>query len=1227
MRIPYGQKGCFAKGVLVSTPTGEVPIESIQIGDKVLSFNSDGDLQESVVLDLIRHEPLEVWKYTFWGRVSVEATPSHWILNQFNTFAEIGNLTEEDCVINHDGHLLPLISAVRVKDQVTYNLSVSPNHTYIANGIRVHNGGRRGDLRGLPRGRKGSKGKGGGGARAATEAPNTLQSKATASVLDVLSEGEILGLVDGQKSILFDETPLENDNGELNFQNIVWDIRYGLPDQEYMKGFPAAEAENSVSQLVTHAIPVIKTINSTSATSARVTIRLPSLLQQDKSTGDISATEVSIKISVTPNDGIERDIITDTISGKTNSPWNKSYKFELPGQSPWAIKLTKVSADAADLSIQKDVYWDSYTEIIDHKFIYPDTAYIGLSVDSLSFDGRVPSRSYDLYGIICKIPTNYDPIAKTYTGLWDGSFKRAWTDNNAWILYDVITTPRYWGDGSDIFGSVITDEQVDKYSFYDAGQYCDELIPDGKGGMEPRFTFNASIFEREDAFNVLQAIASSFRAMIFWCRGQIMISVDRPGDADKLITEANVFNGQITYQGSSLSSRHTQAIASYNEPSDGYHAAVAIYENQEKRRKYGTNTSDTVAYGCTRKSQAWRWAAWIVETEWAETQTATFEVTFDEADLMPGQLIKIADRTIAGFRGGGRIVSATYNTIVLDDTVTLEFGQTYTLSVMLPSGKPEDRTVVNGIGNTNTLILDSDLPEIPNSFGIWILGSNSVQPRMFRVVSIIENEKNRFQVTALYHDPTKYDRIEQNIHIEEPNYSNLPTGSITPPSNLVVAEKLYQDGSVVRSSADISWTPSTDSRVSLYEVQISTPTVAFLTYETTSLNYTTLQDTTQGLYSFRVRGVSSAGQVSSWISLIDINILALSAPPADVNFFDVSILGTTAYLNWDIGTELNVKYYQIKFAPSLTGVTWTSSSVLVNSISPGHTSITVPAMVGTYLIKAVSFLEVESINATLVVTNTSSIENLNVVYTFNEEPTWAGTKSGVLVSGINELFLDSTDDITDWVDVSLITNVAISGEILDTGEYTFSNYVDLGGIFTSRVTPQLSIYGEDFAALTVDQWIDISTITDISSNSSSGFGSQLQIAVSDLAHPAGYGAWQNFVIGDYTARSMKFKLILYSYNPTVTPKVQSASISIDMPDRVDGQNNVNCPIIGLTITYNPAFKQTPAFVISGSTMATGDYYTLSAETATSVTVQFFNSSNIAISRNFNWVARGWGYVT
>ncbi len=1060
------------------------------------------------------------------------------------------------------------------------------------------------------RGAKGG-GKGGGGtSRAAKEQPNTLQSNTIARVIDVVSEGEIGGLVDGLKSVYFDDTAVMNSDGSYNFSGVKITERTGTPDQTYVSGFPSVESEVVVGLEVLKTTPITRTITDADATAVRVKVQIPALTRQDTSTGDLGGYSVTFRIDIKPNGGTwgtaPLDIATNpvTISGKTTSPYEASYRIALPeGGAPWDIRVVRITDDQTTLgaNIQARTYWSTYTIVVDNKLQYPDTALFGVEVDAQQFSQEVPSRAYEVYGLKILVPQNYDPATRSYTGLWNGTFKRAWSDNPAWVLYDILTNKRYG------LGTSISSINLDKFSLYEIAQYCDELVDDGFGGLEPRYTFNGVLNTREEAYRVIAAISSCFRGMVYWSSGMVTATTDKPADPVKLVTPANVIDGAFNYQGSSLKSRHSVAVVRYNDPDNGYDSGVVVVEDPEMVQQMGwVPTPDISAYGCTSKGQAYRLGKWTLDAERYSTEVVSYKAALDHADIKPGDIVSIADPHYAGARYGGRLVSASGSTLVLDDYISLSGGESYTISVVMPDGTIEERPITSASGAIyNTISIGgADLPYTPDAGAMWVVTGTNVAPRQFRIVSIVESEKNIFEVSGLFHDPNKYARVEQGVYLEDVPYSLLPSGPIKPPMNITHTEYLYKVNSVLRSAVTLSWSASPDPRVGFYEVTMRRPGNDY--FESVKVTATTsidIEDTPDGVYVFRVRAIDGLGNKSQFLEETR-TVLGLLYPPADVTGLKISNIGAQATLSWNKSNDLDLAYYTIKFTPALSNPQWGAGVVLVERVPKEASTAQVPTLVGSYMIKAVDSSGKESDGIAFVSTNVRNINQYNVVSTVDEHLLWGGSHSNTHIDAGN----------LKLVDFSTI------------GTYTFSGYQDFGGVFTVRIVAGVTASGE-IPSDSIDEWITLSSVQRMTNADPSNWGVEIQVSTTD-DDPSGsptWSDWSTFQIGYYTTRAMKFRAVLRSNDGLTGPNIAGLSVIIDLEDRTESGDDVLTNTSGESVVlFARAFKAIPAIGVAAQDMGGGDYYTISSKSRSGFTVNFYNASDVGVQRTFDWIAKGYG---
>ena len=497
------------------------------------------------------------------------------------------------------------------------------------------------------------------------EDPNTLRSNTVIALLDLVSEGPIEGLVDGLKSVYLDDTPVENADGSMNFNGVSIDQRTGEPDQAIIQGFDDIVTSHSANVELTDTVTGTFTVTDSNVDAVKIRVRVPQLYEI-KSNGDQVKYQIPYKIEMQTSVTAYAVILNRTIEGKTVAGYEEERWFQLPpGEDPWTFRISRRNAPSTSVGIQDAIFFVGYTEIIEERINYRNSSIYGMRANIEQFGTRAPRRSYDIRGLKIVIPSNYDPDTRIYTGMWDGTFSTAWTDNPAWVVYDLLSSNRY-GLGELLPTSFLT--QI-KWQLYTISQYCDGLVPDGVGGMEPRFTFNGVINTKKDALGALLAVVSNFRAMLYWSSGGLYLSQDAPKDPTRIVTKANVKDGLFTYEGSALGTRHTVAHVRWNDPKDGYRIATEIVEDQDAIRRYGYRVKTIHAIGCTSRGQANRDGKRLLFSEVNETEIVSYSAGFDHADTAPGEIIQVADEDRAGVRLGGRVLSRNGRTLTLDADV------------------------------------------------------------------------------------------------------------------------------------------------------------------------------------------------------------------------------------------------------------------------------------------------------------------------------------------------------------------------------------------------------------------------------------------------------------------------------------------------------------------------------------------------------------------------------
>ncbi|QIG76097.1 tail host specificity protein J [Rhizobium phage RHph_I4] len=1072
----------------------------------------------------------------------------------------------------------------------------------------------------LVSGRKGKKGDSGG-----KESPNTLRSKATARLLDLLGEGEIKGLVNGAKSIYLDETPLMSQSGDYNFKGVSWDIRVGLPDQSVIPGAKGVDAITNVGVEVKYGVPITRALSDPDYNSCVVTIRIPTLSKADDK-GNIKPTTVSFRIDIRYQGGPWSTTTGDvTLTGKCVSPYDKQFYFVLPknpsgASAPWEIRVTRLTEDSDSIKLQNQTVFSSIQGSIEAKFSYPYSALVGMVIDAEQFNGSIPSRAYEVYGRIIQVPSNYTTRLydangnitrnSSYSGGWDGTFKWEWTNNPAWIFYDLIVNNRFG------LGEFIDPSQVDKWGLYTIAKYCDEMVPNGYGGMEPRMTFNGVISQKREAYDALATMASCFRGMAYWSSGSIMVAQDAPKDPTVLANPSNVIGGVFDRNSSALKARHTVCMVAFNDPRDFYKTNYEVYQNEDGILKYGYRETRIDATGCTSRGQAHRMAKWTVLTELYEKATITYQAGSDHAGVRPGDIVAINDPSQAGAEYGGRLREDCTDTILsLDLPIVFEAPNEYWVSVQMPDGSVEERPIeISAYGaETYQVTLATPLSTAPDPQSMWIVSKTGLEPELFRVITIKESEPHIYDVMGLQYEPSKFDAVDIDAAFELIDTSDIPTGDLVPPTAATFEEypmSVANIGTVF--AVDWSVTPSKDPRIAQYEwwmqsIEEDGTTSAWTMVDTTYDPLVTIQSLEPGYYNFRVRATGAlTGTVSAYLTSMSVNILGSNLPPTNVDAFRVNILGEMASLSWTVPTTLNVAHYELRYTPLTENVQWSAATILVEQVS--GFGIQVPALKGTYLIKAVSYTGVYSPIAKMVVNDTENIAAMNAVQEYNEHPTFLGTKTDteVVLEGLQLVETDNT--------------------FPPEGTYNFQNTLDLGGIYTSRLTANIDVFGRD-TRNTMSSWGLLSGLEAMSSVGSDLWDLALEYRVSNQASTDPlivWSDWETFIIGDVTFRSIQFRVRLFSLNSAVTPVIRSLSVKIDMPDRIISNKDVLVPTAGLAIAFDPPFKHLTGIAIADQDMATGDRKVITAKSETGFAIRYFNSSGTAVARTFDYTAVGYG---
>lgn len=1075
---------------------------------------------------------------------------------------------------------------------------------------------------------------------APSEANDTLRSVQYASVTDLLSEGEIQGLDNGERSIYLNGTPVQGSSGTNNFSGYQYRFAYGTQGQLDLIGANEAQVERPVNVEVTNAVPVTRTVTNQYVRFVRITIQVPAL-QIIQANGNIVGHEVNFDIRV--DSGSTGNFVTAqslAIRGKTTVAYQRDYLIDISSYNfPVGIRIVRTSPDETSVRRQNRTIWSSYTEIGRGRFSYPNSAYIWLRFDSRQFDS-IPARKYLLRGIKIQLPSNATVDTSThlgrvtYAGVWDGTFGAAtWCSDPAWILWDLLTNTRY--------GAGIPASNLDRYDFYAISQYCNALVSNGRGGQEPRFSCNIVMNSRDEVFNVIQEFVALFRGIAYYGAGSMVVLQDKPADSQYLLTPANVVDGLFNYSGSSQKTRHTTATVAYQSYDTLGEVSYEYVELADAVAKFGVINKDIKAIGCYSQGQAHRLGKWALLSEQNLTETVTFSVSLDSGIVLrPGMVIDIADPVKAGTRKGGRISAATTTAITTDDT-NLTIGAGGTLSVLLPTGLVETRNVSSV--SSGVVTVTSAFSEAPNPQSIWVAQETGLQTQQFRVISVAESEDNIYGVTALAYNASIYAAAESNINLQTRDITNL-SGLPSPPTGLTGTEHLYEDGQTVKTAFELSWI-SPIQRVSSFRLQYRIDNDNWTERETTSPSIR-ITDLREGTLYVRIRSVNGLGGLSA-PAAAQFTLAGKTAIPGNVQNLTIEpISANSARLRWDATVDLDVRVggrVHIRHSNLTNGsATWSNSVDLIPAVAGYNTEAVVPLVEGEILVKFEDDGGRQSAAEASVIVDFPETLNRLLVQSRREDadsPPFQGTKTDTFYSTeFDALTLDGDALLDAIADFDLISAMDYLGEIQASGEYAFLNTLDLESIYSldlSRFFVTRGFYPND---LIDSRMGDVDTWSDWDGAIVDSVNARLYMRRTD-DNPSGtptWTSWQEFVNGTFSGRAFQFKAELTSSDPSENILIDELGYQATFQQRTEQSvGTVTSGAGTYSVTFANRFytgvaslgtanTSLPSIGIVAQNMATGDYFNVTNVTGTGFDVTFRNSAGTAVSRNFLWTAVGYG---
>jgi len=1105
------------------------------------------------------------------------------------------------------------------------------------------------------------KGGGGGGGGSANVTKDNLDSRQVARIIDLLGEGEIAGFPSARnyaqgttaynnallKDVYLNNTPIlrqgadDNNpqNADFNFDRTgaVFEFRTGTQYQDYTANVGDANQRTlQVSTKVTNASPVTRSITDTDVNSVRLTIGTPAL-QIFKSNGDVEGAKIQYEIKVSYSGGPYTTVLASEIVGRTADLYQRVHRIDLTASPPVDIRVVRISPDApasGSNTENSDFFWYDYTEKINAKTIYPNSALFAVKISAEQFSS-IPSRAYRIRGLKVSIPNNATVNSTNgrliYAGVWNGTFAAAqWTTDPAWILWDLLTSTRYG------FGDHIDVAQLDRYSFLAASQYCAEVVSNGKGGQEPRFACNVVLQTQEQAFKLINDLCSVFRAMPFWSAGTLEIAQDRPLDFSYIFNQTNVTEEGFTYSGSGLKTRHTVVVVQYFDM-DLRDLAYEVVEDKTGIDKFGVVKTEISAFACTSQSQARRVGEWLLYTEQNETEVVSFATDIAAGiSVRPGDLVKIADPVRAGVSRSGRCTTGSTTTSVkLDrsDVVLFPSGPppNFTFNVLLPNG-----TLAVVPGSTlggNTVSLGTTLAVAPVVGSPWTIGTSEVAMSTWRVLSISEDQDN-YKITAVAYNSGKYNYVERDIPLSARDVSDLnqPPNA---PTNLDVNEVLYESNGQVLSKLIVSWRAA--DRALNYELRYRYNNGNWVTRTTRAID-AEIQNSDVGTYEIDVVAIGAINGKRSTPALITFVALGKTAPPTSIPDLNIAPIDQhSAELYWPQSVDIDVRIggkIRIRHSPLIDGTaSWGLSNDITPAVAGSSTRKIVPLLEGTYLIRATDSLGNESADVASVIVDLPAPQDLLLVQEYREEdntPPFNGTATDMYYDATeNGLALASitlVDDMAtdgNWDGLGLIDNI---GGAISEGSYVFSETLDLGAIYDLGMQRILKTRAFE-PGNTWDERLELIDLwDDIDGDDLGAANCEMYVRVTNDA-PSGtptWKPWQPFVNNTHRGRGFQFKVEATSANSAQNLVIEELGVETHFERRTELQRNLSSGASAFAVTFPTNFYGTPSVGITAQDMATGDFFTLSSISRTGFTVTFRNSAGTIVNRTFDYQAVGHG---
>jgi predicted phage tail protein len=1013
-------------------------------------------------------------------------------------------------------------------------------------------------------------------------------------------------------------------SSDFNFSDVHFESRLGTANQTHIAGISDIETETTVGVAVTNGTPVSRSITNSNINAVRVTIGF-NALQKFEDNGDISGTSVDIRIQIIQNNGTTTTPIDDTITGKSASAYFRDYRINIPSgfSFPITVRVIRDTADSSVTTLQNGTVFSSFTTIIDKQNAYPNTAHVALRVDAEQFP-QMPRAMFRVRGVKIKIPHNATVRADgslSFSGVFNGTLKtnKEYCNCPAWLLYNLLTESRYG------FGDHISESQLDKFAFYSASVYNNELISDNEGGTQPRFSCNAVIQNQQDAYKLVGELCSVMRVQAYYQAGSITITQDRPTDPSYLFTLANVLPDGFSYTNTSKRIKYTVINVQFFDM-ETQEFDYETVEDTSLQAKFGFVVKNIRAFATTSRGMAHRLGKWFLYTQANEGEVVTFTTTLEAGTLVRvGAVIKIADPVRSGIRRGGKVKSATTQSITVDDSAETDLPTTNNpfISVVMPDGTVS-RASVASISN-NVININGSLPQAPNPNTVWILENDTAETQLFRVVGVTEVSALTYQISAVFHNTGKYAFVEDGTTLPSRTITTL-TDKKPAPSNLSASEKIVVVNNRAISKVFVNW--QAVAGVQEYRVQYRFNNGNFTTVTVSKTDFE-IFNSEKGTYEIRVFSYNALRQPSANPNTTVINTVGKTAPPANVQNLRIEPISPKLIrLRWDASVDTDVVhggFCRIRHSPKTDGSGTFQNATDIDKLAGNSTQITVPFIEGEYLVRFEDDTgNLSTSSASIIIDLPDALGALTVQTRRedNDSPKFQGNKT-------NLTFDSSTNSIK-------LTNPATNA----TGEYEFNEVLDLGAVFSLDLKRHVLSEGFYSGSLFDSRTALIDTWTDFDGATATSVNCEVLVAVTQDNPSSGsptFTAFQTFVNGTYKGRGFKFKAVLTSTDPAQNIHISELGYTATFQRRTEQSATAiasGSAVKNITFS-NPFFVGTSALLGANSNLpsigitatdniTSGDYFQVTNISSTGFSVHFKDSSNASINRNFNFSAVGFG---